>query len=61
MKITKRNAILFLLWLVFGLSLPIYVLWAVFNYSHLCAWEAKFCGFVERLIIQKRWKQVKKK
>lgn len=31
MKIIKRNATLCLLWLVFGLSLPIYVLWTMFN------------------------------
>jgi hypothetical protein len=57
----KRNAVLCVLWAVFVLSLPIYVFWAVFNCSHLCAWEAKFCDFVERLIIQKQWKQRKKK
>lgn len=57
MKITRRNAVLCLLWLVFVLSLPIYVFFAIFNYRHLCAWEAKFCGFVDRLIIQKQWKQ----
>lgn len=61
MKITKRNAELCVLWAVFVISLPIYVFWAVFNYSHLCSWEAKFCDFVERLIIQKQWKQRKKK
>ena len=59
MKITKRNAVLFLLWVVFVLSLPIYVFWAVFNYRHLCAWEAKFCGFIDRLIIQKQFRQRK--
>ena len=72
MKITRRNAVLCLLWLVFVLSLPIYVLWtvfyalwaallAVFNYDHLCLWAEKFCGFIDRLIIQKQWKQRKKK
>lgn len=72
MKITRRNAVLCLLWLVFVLSLPIYVLWtvfyalwatllAVFNYDHLCLWTEKFCDFIDRLIIQKQWKQRKKK
>lgn len=72
MKITRRNAVLCLLWLAFGLSLPIYVLWtvfralwatllAVFNYDHLCLWAEKFCDFIDRLIIQKQWKQQKKK
>ena len=62
MKITKRNAILCLLWVVFVLSLPIYAIWAVFNYSHLCAWGEKFCGFIDKQIIQKRlWKRRKKK
>lgn len=61
MKITRRNAVLFLLWAVFVISLPIYVLWTIFNYRHLCEWEAKFCGFVYRLIIQKQkqWRQKK--
>lgn len=59
MKITKRNAVLCLLWVVFVLSLPIYVFLAIFNYRHLCAWEAKFCGFIDKQIIQKQkqWKQ----
>ncbi len=73
MKITKRNAALCLVWVVFVLSLPIYVLWtvfyalwatllAVFNYDHLCLWAEKFCDFIDRLIIQKRlWKQQKRK
>lgn len=63
-----RNAVLCLLWLVFVLSLPIYVLWtvfnallAVFNYEHLCLWAEKFCDFIDRLIIQKQWRQRKKK
>lgn len=56
-----RNAVLCLLWLMFVLSLPIYAFWAVFNYSHLCAWGAKFCGFIDKVIIQKQWKQQKKK
>ena len=74
MKITKRNAILCLLWLGFLLSLPIYALWvvlnalwvallavlAVFDYGFLCSCEAKFCGLLDKLLIQKRlWKQVK--
>lgn len=73
MKITKRNAALCLVWVVFVLSLPIYVLWtvfyalwatllAVFNYDHLCLWAEKFCDFIDRLIIQKRlWRQRKRK
>lgn len=61
MKITRRNAVLCLLWAVFVLSLPIYVFWAIFNYRHLCEWEAKFCGFLKKVIIQKQWKQRKKK
>ena len=62
MKITRRNAVLCLLWAVFVLSLPIYVFWTIFNYEHLNSWtEKKFCGFLERLIIkkQKQWKQRK--
>lgn len=60
--ITKRNAVLCLLWLVFVLSLPIYVFWAIFNYEHLRLWtEKKFCGFIDKQIIQKQWKQRKKK
>ena len=60
--ITKRNAVLCMLWLVFVLSLPIYVFWAVFNYEHLNSWtEKKFCGFLRKVIIQKQWKQRKKK
>ena len=61
MKITKRNAVLCVLWAVFVLSLPIYVFWAIFNYRNLCAWEAKFCGFLRKVIIQKQWRQRKKK
>ena len=73
MKITRRNAVFCLLWLVFVLSLPIYVLWtvfhalwatllAVFNYDHLCLWTEKFCGFIDKQIIQKRlWRQQKRK
>ena len=61
MKITRRNAVLCLLWVVFVLSLPIYVFCTVFNYRHLCEWEAKFCGLLDRLIIkkQKQWKKKK--
>ena len=59
MKITRRNAVLCLLWLVFLLSLPIYVFWTIFNYRNLCAWEAKFCGLLEKVIIKKQWKQRK--
>lgn len=69
MKITKRNAILCLLWLVFVLSLPIYVLWVVlnalwvallavldvFDYNFLCSCEAKFCDFLDKLLTQKRY------
>lgn len=59
--ITKRNAILCLVWLVFLLSLPIYAFWAVFNHEHLYLWSEKFCDFIKKLLIQKQWKQVKKK
>lgn len=61
MKITRRNTVLCLLWAVFVLSLPIYAFWTIFNYRHLCALEAKFCGFLDRLIIQKQkqWRQKK--
>ena len=62
MKITRRNAVLCLLWAVFVLSIPIYIFWTIFNYEHLNSWtEKKFCGFLERLIIkkQKQWKQRK--
>ena len=63
MKITRRNAVLCVLWAVFVLSLPIYVFWTIFNYEHLCSWtEKKFCGFIDKQIIQKRlWKQQKRK
>ena len=62
MKITRRNAILCLLWVVFVLSLPIYVFWTIFNYEHLCSWtEKKFCAFIRKVIIQKQWKQRKMK
>ena len=71
----KRNAVLCVLWAVFILSLPIYALWVVlnalwvallavldvFNYNFLRSCEAKFCDFVERLIVQKQWRQRKKK
>lgn len=69
MKIIKRNAILCLVWLVFLLSLPIYVLWVVlnalwvallavldvFDYGFLCSWTEKFCGLLDKLLIQKRY------
>ena len=61
MKITKRNAVLCLLWVVFVLSLPIYVVWTIFNYEHLYSWTEKFCGFLRKAIIQKQWKQRKRK
>lgn len=48
-----RNVVLCVIWVVFVLSLPIYVFWAVFNYSHLCAWEAKFCGFFKQIVNKK--------
>ena len=55
MKITRRNAALCVLWVVFVLSLPIYVFWTVFNYEHLYSWtEKKFCGFIDKQIIQKQ-------
>ena len=61
MKITRRNAVLCVLWAVFVLSLPIYVFWAIFNYEHLYSWtEKKFCCFIDKQIIQKQ-KQWKKK
>ena len=62
MKITIRNAVICVLWAVFVISLPIYVFWTIFNYEHLYSWtEKKFCGFVDRLIIQKQkqWRQKK--
>ena len=39
--ITRRNAVLCLLWVVFVLSLPIYAFWTIFNYEHLCSWTEK--------------------
>lgn len=55
MKIkTIRNATLCLLWLVFLLSLPIYVFWTVFNYEHLYSWTEKFCGLLDKIFIQKQ-------
>lgn len=60
-KKIKRYAVLCVLWVVFILSLPIYVLWVVFNYKHLYSWTEKFCGFIDKVIIQKQWKQRKKK
>lgn len=57
--ITKRNAVLCLLWLVFVLSLPIYAIWAVFNHKHLYSWTAKFCVFLRKVIIQKQWTKKK--
>ena len=60
MKITRRNAVLFLLWVVFVISLPIYVFWAIFNYEHLYSWtEKKFCAFLRKVIIQKQWTKKK--
>lgn len=55
MKITRRNAVLCLLWLVFMLSLPIYALWVVFNYKHLYSWAEKFCDLIDKIFIQKRY------
>ena len=54
MKITRRNAVLCVLWAVFVLSLQIYVFWAVFNHEHLYSWTEKFCGFIDKQIIQKQ-------
>ena len=54
MKIKRRNAVLCLLWLVFVLSLPIYVFWTIFNYEHLCSWTENFCDFLRKVIIQKQ-------
>ena len=59
MKITRRNAVLCLLWLVFVLSLPIYVFWTIFNYEHLNSWTEKFCDFLRKIIIQKQFRQRK--
>ena len=59
MKITRRNAVLFVLWVVFVLSLPIYVFWTVFNHEHLYSWTEKFCGFIDKKIIKKQWKKKK--
>lgn len=76
MKITRRNAVLcVMIWVVFVLSLPIYALWVVLNalwvallavldvfyYNFLRSCESKFCDFIDRLIIQKQWRQRKKK
>ena len=61
MKITRRNAVLCILWVVFVLSLTIYVFWTIFNHKHLYSWTEKFCGFVRKVIIQKQWRQRKKK
>ena len=54
MNITRRNAVLCLLWVVFVLSLPIYVVWAVFNHKHLYSWTEKFCAFLRKVITQKQ-------
>ena len=54
MKITRRNAVLCLLWVVFVLSLPIYAIWSVFNHKHLYSWTAKFCAFIRKVITQKQ-------
>lgn len=59
MKITRRNAVLCVVWAVFVLSLPIYVFWTVFNYEHLFSWTEKFCGFIDKKIIKKQWKKKK--
>lgn len=61
MRMTKRNAVLCVLLVVFVLSLPIYVFWTIFNYEHLYLWTEKFCGFLRKVIIQKQWKQRKRK
>ena len=53
MKTTRRNTVLCVLWAAFVVSLPIYVFWTILNYRHLCAWEAKFCGFINKQIIKK--------
>ena len=59
MKITRRNAVLCLLWVVFVLSIPIYVFWTIFNHKHLYSWTAKFCGLLRKVIIQKQFIQRK--
>ena len=48
MKITRRNAVLCLLWVVLVISLQIYVFRTIFNYEHLCLWTEKFCGFFKK-------------
>lgn len=59
MNITRRNTVLCLLWVVFVLSLPIYVFWAIFNYEHLNLWtEKKFCGFLRRIFNKKTKRKI---
>lgn len=41
MKITRRNAVLCVIWAVFVILLPIYVFWTIFNYEHLYSWTKK--------------------
>lgn len=34
--------------------------WTTFNYEHLRSWtEKKFCGFVDKVIIKKQFRQLK--
>ena len=54
MKITRRNAVLCVLWAVFVVSLPIYAIWSVFNHTHLYYWTEKFCAFLRKAITKKR-------
>lgn len=63
MKITRRNAVLCVLWVVFVISLPIYFFLDDIQLRTLVFVDRKkFCGFIDKQIIQKRlWKQQKKK
>ena len=54
MKITRRNAVLCVLWAVFVVSLPIYAIWSVFNHKNLYSWTVKFCAFLRKVLIQKQ-------
>ena len=53
--INIQNAVLCVLWAVFMvslfvISLPIYVIWAVFNHKNLYSWTVKFCSFFKQII-----------
>ena len=56
--INIQNAVLCVLWAVFMvslfvISLPIYVIWAVFNHKNLYSWTVKFCSFFKQIINKK--------